>query len=147
LEAVGDGGEAHLAGDFLAEFDDEFGGEGDHFAGLKIDEVVVGVGEVDEVIVGLLAAAVGGRGHLVEEAGIAEVLEGAVDGGLGDAVSAFAEFEEEFLGLEGASEFLHGLENGGAFGGELEAARAEEIAENLFRRCRGKGGGGGGVVG
>ncbi len=127
---MGDGGEAEFAGDFVAELNDLFGGEGDHFAGVEVDEVVVGAGGVDEVEVGLFAAAVGRWRDLVEQAGIAEVFEGAVDGGLGDALGAVAEFEEEFFGFEGAAELLDGVEDGGTFGGEFEAARAEEVAED-----------------
>jgi hypothetical protein len=134
LEAVGDGGEAEFARDFFAELDDLLGGEGDHFTGFQIDEMVVRAGAIDEVIVGLFAAAVGRRRDLVEEAGVAEVLEGAIDGGLRDAVGAFAEFEEEFLGFEGVAEFLDGLEDGGTLGGEFEVARAEEFAEDLLGR-------------
>lgn len=132
MKAVGDGGEAELARDFLAELDELLGGEGDHFAGVQIDEVVVRAGAIDEVVVGLFAAAVGRGRDLVEEAGIAKVLEGAIDGGLGDAVGAFAEFEKKFLGFEGAAELLDGLEDGGALGGVLKAARAEEFAEDLL---------------
>lgn len=131
LKAVGDGGEAHGAGDFFAEFNDEVGGEGDDLAGFEVNEVVVGVGGVDEVVVGLFASA---EVNLLEQAGIDEVLEGSVDGGFGDAVIVFAEVEEEFLGLEGAGEFFGGGEDGPAFSREFELALVEEVFEELFGR-------------
>ena len=112
-----------------AEFDDEVGGEGDDFSGIEIKQMVVGVGGVDEVVVGLLAAA---EEDLLDEAGVEEVLEGAVDGGFGDAVVGFAEGEEEFFGFKGAAEFLDGFEDGEAFGGVLELALVEEVAENVL---------------
>ena len=70
LEAVGDGGEAHGAGDLFAKFDDLLGGEGDDLAGFEVEEVVVGVGGVDEIVVGLLAAT---EVDLLDEAGFDEM--------------------------------------------------------------------------
>ena len=133
LEAVGDGGEAHGVGDGVAELDDLFVGEGDDFAGVEVEEVVVagvgGVGGADEVVVGLFA---GAEEDLFEEAGVEEVFEGAIDGGFGDAEVGFAEGEEEFVGFERAGEAFDGLEEGGAFGGVFELALAEEVAEDLL---------------
>jgi len=89
----------------------------------------VGVGGVDEVVVSLFAAA---EVDLFEEARVEEVFEGAVDGGFGSAVGAFAEGEEKFFGFEGTAEFLDGVEDGEAFGGELQASLAEEIAKDML---------------
>jgi hypothetical protein len=134
LEAVGDGGETHFFGDVLAQLHHEVGGEGDDFAGVEVEQVVVGVGGVDKIVVGLFSAA---EEDLLDEAGVKEVLEGAVDGGFGDAVVGFAEGEEEFLGLEGTAELLDGFENGEAFRGVLQLALMEEVAENMLRGIHG----------
>src|SRR5690242_15081894 len=82
LEAVGEGGEAHFAGDFFAEPGDGVGGEGDDSAGVEIEKMIVvalAAGGVDKIVVGLLAAA---EVDLLEQPGIDEVLDGAVDSGL-----------------------------------------------------------------
>jgi hypothetical protein len=137
---VGEGGEAHFAGDFFAELDQGVGGEGDDFSGIEVEEMVVAFaspaaagagafGGVDEIVVGLLADA---EVDLFEETGVEEMLEGAVDGGLGSADGGFAEFQEKFFGFEGPAEFLDDLENGEALGGVLELSLAKEVAEEVL---------------
>lgn len=126
---MGDGGEAHFVGDLFAEFDDEFAGERDDAAGVEVEEMVVGGVGVDEVVVGLFA---GAEVDLLEEGGVDEVFDGAVDGGFGDAVVGVAEFEEEFFGFEGAAEFLDGVEDGEALGGEFELVLAKKVAKEMF---------------
>jgi hypothetical protein len=137
---VGEGGEAHFAGDFFAELDQGVGGEGDDFSGIEVEEMVVAFaspaaagagafGGVDEIVVGLLAHA---EVDLFEETGVKEMLEGAVDGGLGGADGGFAEFQEKFFGFEGAFELLDGFEDGEALGGELEFSLAEEVAKDVL---------------
>lgn len=132
LEAVGEGREAEFAGDFVAQLNDLFRGKRNHLARVEVDEVVVGVGGIDEVKVGLLTAAIGRWWDLIEQAGIAEVLEGAVNSGLGDALGSVTQLEEEFFRFKGSAELLDGLKYGGTLRGELEAAQAEEFAKNLL---------------
>src|ERR1017187_5613019 len=84
---------------------------------------------VHEVVMHLLAAA---EMDLFEQAGVEEMLEGAINRGLGDAVLGFPQFQQQFLGLEGPAKRLHGLEDRQALRGILEAALPEELAEEMF---------------
>ncbi len=96
--------------------------------------MVVGVGGVDEVVMGLFSIA---EVDLIEKAGGDEMFEGAVDGCFGNAVIGFVKGEEKFFGFEGTSEFLNGLQDGEALSGIFQPVLAEKIAKDLFRTIHG----------
>src|SRR5437016_660674 len=81
LESVAAGFEAAFAAEALAE-GDEFGGlDLLDLAGIEADEQVIRSAAVDELIVGVVFV----KEDALDDAGILEQADGAVDGGLGDA--------------------------------------------------------------
>jgi hypothetical protein len=120
LEAQG----GALVGDDGVEFGDiDF----DDVAGVGADEDVprAGVAE-DELIVGLVAV----DEDALDDAGVGEEFEGAVDGGLADAEAVGLDADQDLVGLEEAFELHHDVEDVGAFGRVLEALGLEGAAED-----------------
>ena len=90
-------------------------------SGLKVQQMVMGIGGIHEVVMGLFSAA---EMDLFDQAGLHQMFERAVDGGLGNAKIAFAQFQEQFLGFKRAAELLHGLDDGEALCGVFQVALA-----------------------
>ena len=88
--------EAAFAAEALAQ-GDEFGGlDLLDLACVEADEQVVGPAAVDELIVGLVLL----EQDALDDAGVLEQADGAVDGGLGDAQARALEGGEQGIGLE-----------------------------------------------
>src|SRR5688500_832323 len=98
LEAVGEGVEAVLAADLVAELAELLAAELDDLSGRDADEVVVGLPPGDHFVVALLVV----EKHLLEDAGVLEVVEGPVNGGAADAVAEGLEVVDEDFGGEEA---------------------------------------------
>lgn len=123
---MGVGGEAELAGDAFAE-GDEFGDvDGEDFAGVESDEEVARASAVGELVVGV----VGVDEDLLDDAGVLEEADGAVDGGFGDAEVLLFECGLELIGLEEVVELEDGVEDLCALGGVLEAFAFEAAPED-----------------
>ena len=134
LEAVACGGEAQLGADAVAD-GDEFGDvDGDDLVGVDAGDGVVGACAVDE----LESWDVVAPEDALDDAGVLHELDGAVDGGFGDAVAGASEVFDEGLGLEGAVHADDGIEDAGPFGGVFLAlgleATPEDGAEGLENR-------------
>ena len=114
---------AHALDEFFdfgdVEFDDLVGVYADKdvaWALLAVDELVVGLFAVDE--------------DALDDAGLGQELERAIDGGLADAEAVGLEAGDDLIGLEQAVEAEDDVEDVGAFGGVLEALAAERSAED-----------------
>ena len=117
-EGVFDGAEAEAAGDAVVEDVDAAVLELDDLAAVDADEMVVG-GVVEEVgVVGGLAVA---EVDFLEEAGLGEEAEGAVEGGAGAAGLLAAEAVPEFVGGEVLIGGEDGLHEGLALGSVAQA--------------------------
>jgi hypothetical protein len=78
------------------------------------------------LVVGLLVI----EENLLEDSGVLEVAQGAVDGGSADFVVEVFEAVDELLGLEEAFFSKDGVEDHGAFGGEFELLLVQIASEN-----------------
>lgn len=120
------GVEASGAAEFVAE-GDEFGDvDGFDLAGVEVDQEVVGCAAVNQLIVRLVFV----EEDALDDAGILQEADGAVDGGLGDSEAAGLAEGEEFIGFEEAIFADDGVEDAGALGGVLEALGLELAAED-----------------
>lgn len=106
---------------------DELGDvDGFDLAGVEVDEQVVGRAAVHELIVGLVLV----EQDALDDAGILEEADGAVDRGLGDAETAGLYGGEKLIGFEEAILADDGVEDAGPFGGVLESLGLELAAED-----------------
>ena len=117
-EGVFDGAEAEAASDAVIEDVDAVVLEFDDFAAVDADEVVVG-GAIEEigVVGGLTVAEV----DFLEEAGLGEEGEGAVEGGAGGPGGLSTEAFPELVGRKMLIGGENGLDEGVALGGVAEA--------------------------
>ena len=126
LKAVAAGVQASGPAEFVSE-GDEFGDvDGFDLAGVEVDEEVVGRAAVDKLVVGLVFV----EEDALDDAGILEEADGAVDGGLGDAEAPGLDGAQEFLGFKEAILSDNGVEDAGPLRGVLETLGLELAAED-----------------
>lgn len=127
MEAETRGCDAALGADALDEFFDFWDVEFDDLIGVDADEDVArALLAVDELVVGLFAV----DENALDDAGLGEEFERAVNGGLADTEAIGLQACDDLIGLEEAVESQDDVENVGAFGGVLEALAAEGSAED-----------------
>lgn len=87
----------------------------------------------DDLVIGLLVV----EEDLLEDAGVLEMVEGAIDRSAAHTLSEVFDLADELLGLKKAFFAESHIEDHGAFGGELEflivQVTAEDRAERLVR--------------
>ena len=129
-EAVAEGGVAVVFADAVHEGVEFFGGELDDLVGLHAHQVAGGLAAKRELVVGA------GRidQDLFDDLRFEQVLERAVDRGLGHAVLGVLHLGQQFVGLEDAFLAEHGVEDKRAFGGELEPLAFEEAPKDRAHR-------------
>jgi hypothetical protein len=98
----------------------------DNFACIDADDEIAGLAAVDELVVGLVFV----EEEALDDAGLLEEFDGAVDGCFADAEAGVSEFGLEFVGVEEAVEAEDGVEDLRAFGRVLEAFAFEGSAED-----------------
>lgn len=125
-ETEADGVESVLGTYLVAERVEVGRVELDDAVSLDTDEVAARQAAEAELVVRLLIV----EQNLGDDAGFDKVLEGAVDGGLGDAVAGFSHLVKKLIGFEDAFFGEHRIENHRSFGRELQALLADESAED-----------------
>jgi hypothetical protein len=119
-----------VAADGVAECGELGGGDGDDLVVVEADHEVFG-GSVGELVDGLFLC----EGDAVDDAGVFEEFDGAVDGGLAHAAAFALEVVHEAIGFEEAFVAEDRVEDAGSLGGVLQAfgleCPSEDRAEGL----------------
>lgn len=119
-----------FATDFITQLAHAFAAELDHLAGGDADEVIVGNPTGYDFKIGLLVV----KKNLFKDAGILQVVQGAIDGGAADLVAGLAQFIGERFSLEKSIASQDCFKDQGTFRSELEFGAMEVTAKNGAKR-------------